>query len=175
VRPEDMPELQGQVLPISKSYNPELAMRDMAVFIDFLSRQPEVLPDKFAVTGYCMGGRLALRAAIQFPDKIAAAASFHAGNLATEAPDSLHLHLGQIKAEIYIAFADQDKSMPPEQIDRLQKALEKSGLKYEAELYPGAAHGFTMADLPAYHEASLKRHWEKLFALLERNLERNHL
>ena len=170
VRPEDMPEIIKKVMPLFQTFTPELGMRDTAVFLDFLAQQKQVLPGKIAVTGYCLGGGLAIRTAIQYPDRVAVASSFHAGNLATETPNSPHHFLSQIKAELYIAHADNDKSMPPEQIERLNKALEQSGIKYEVEIYKGAAHGFTMADLPAYNEAALKRHWEKLFNLLERSL-----
>ena len=60
--------------------------------------------------------------------------------------------------------------MPPEQIERLKTALEQSGIRYEMELYSGASHGFTMADLPAYNEPALRRRWEKLFEFLENYL-----
>ena len=148
-------------------------MRDTAAFLEFLSRQAQVQPGPIGMTGYCMGGGLAVRAAIRYPDRIAAAAaSFHAGKLANRgARKAPHHFLNKIKAEIYIAHADNDKSMPPEQIERLQDALERSGIRYKAELYSGASHGFTMADLPAYNEAALKRHWENLFELLERTFK----
>ncbi len=95
-------------------------------------------------------------------------ASFHAGYLATEAEDSPHLLLPKIKAELYIAHADQDKSMPSEQIQRLDQALAAFHGVYEVEKYSGALHGFTMADLPAFHAEALERHWKKLLALLDR-------
>jgi carboxymethylenebutenolidase len=167
VRPEDMPEVSKQLMSLFQNFNPEMSMRDTSVFLDFLANQKEVRPGPVFVTGYCMGGGLAIRAAALFPDKISVAASFHAGKLATDEPNSPHLLLGRIKAILYIAHADNDKSMPPAQIERLNKALQQSGIRYEAELYSGAAHGFTMADLPAYNEAALKRHWKKLFELLE--------
>ena len=85
-------------------------------------------------------------------------------------PTARIYQLNHIKAELYIAHADNDKSMPPEQIELLQSALKKSGIRFRAELYKGAAHGFTMADLPAYNEVALNRHWDNLFALFERTL-----
>jgi len=165
---QDMPEAVKKLMPLFKTYSPEFGMRDTAVFFDFLAQQEQVRPGPISLTGYCLGGSLSIRAAARFPDQIKAAASFHAGNLATEASDSPHLLLGKVKAELYIAHADNDQSMPPEQIERLKAALVQSGIRYEAELYKDAAHGFTMADLPAYNEGALKRHWEKLFGLLER-------
>jgi carboxymethylenebutenolidase len=172
VRFEDLAEVRKKLMPLFQSYKPELGMRDTAVFLDFLAQQSRVLPGPIGITGYCMGGGLAIRAAALYPDRIAAAASFHGANLATDAPDSPHRHLGQIKAELYIAHADNDTNMPPEQIERLRDALEQAGIRYEAELYSGAAHGFTMADLPAYNEAALKKHWIKLFELFDRSLSK---
>ena len=40
------------------------------------------------------------------------------------------------------------------------------------ERYAGAAHGYTMADTPAYDEAACERHFSELFALLGRALGR---
>jgi carboxymethylenebutenolidase len=170
MRAEDRPEAMKQLMPLFQSYNPEFGIRDTAVFLDFLAQQKQVLPGKIGVTGYCFGGGSAIRIAAHYPDRVAAAASFHAGKLATDDPDSPHRLLKNIKAELYVAHADNDQSMPPEQIDLFRNALEQSGIRYEAELYSGAAHGFTMMDLPAYNEAALKKHWEKLFKLFERSL-----
>lgn len=171
VRPESMPEAVKQIMPLFQSFTPELGMRDAAAFLDFLAHQKQAQPGKAGITGYCLGGRLSILTAAHYPDRVAAAASFHAAGLATGAPDSPHLLLSKIKAELYIAHADNDAHNSPEQIERLRNALEQSGLRYEAELYTGAAHGFAMADLPAYNEAALKRHWDKLSALFQRTLE----
>jgi carboxymethylenebutenolidase len=168
VRPEDMPEMSKKMMPLFQSFSPSVAMQDVAVFLDFLAQQKQVLSAKIGIAGYCLGGGLALRAAALYPDRVAVAAIFHAGRLATDAPDSPHLLLSHIKAQLYIANADNDKSMPPDQIERLRGALEQSGIRYEMELYNGASHGFTMADLPAYNEVALKRHWKKLFELLKK-------
>ena len=43
------------------------------------------------VTGYCMGARLAVRTAGQFPGTVAAVGGFHGGGLVTDADDSPHL------------------------------------------------------------------------------------
>ncbi len=170
VRSEDMPELIKQIMPLFQSFTPELGMRDTAVFLDFLAQQKQAQPGKIGITGYCLGVGLAIRTAAHYPNRVASVASFHGGNLATDAPNSPHRLLNHVKAELYIAHADNDQSMPPEQIERLRNALEQAGVRYEVELYSSAGHGFAMADLPAYNEAALKRHWDKLFDLFERSL-----
>ncbi len=168
--PADMPAAFKQLMPYFQNFSPEAAMRDVDACIDFLDHQSQVRKGPLGTTGYCMGGAVAIRTAARHPDRIAAAASFHAGNLATEAPNSPHRLLPQVRAELYIAHADQDTSMPPEQMQRLKDALKTAGLRHEVELYAGAKHGFTMADLPAGDPESIRRHWEKLEALLKRNL-----
>jgi carboxymethylenebutenolidase len=167
---QDMPEAFKTLGPLFQTFSAENALRDAGVFLDFLAQQKNVASALVGATGYCMGGTLAIRTAARYPNRIAAAASYHAGNLASEAPDSPHRLLKEIKSELYVAHADNDQSMPPEQIKRFREALEGSHMKFKAELYEGAAHGFTMADLPAYNKAALERHWDSLFDLLDRAL-----
>jgi carboxymethylenebutenolidase len=58
--------------------------------------------------------------------------------------------------------------MTAEQIAELERALDAAGVSHRSEVYPGASHGYTMADTPAYDEAAADRHYKELFALLER-------
>ena len=48
----------------------------------------------------------------------------------------------------------------------------RSAESIAAEVYPGAAHGYTMADTPAYDETAAERHYAELFALLDRTMAR---
>jgi carboxymethylenebutenolidase len=170
VKREDFSSVIVQVMPIARSYETDRGLKDIGVLLDWLKVQ-EGSNGKIGITGYCFGGGVALRAAAAFPDQVSAVASFHAGRLGTTAPDSPHRLFGAIKAEIYIAHADNDPSMPAEEIVFVQKALEDSGAKFEVETYTGAAHGFTMADMPAYNAEALAHHWQKLDALFVRNLK----
>lgn len=117
-----------------------------------------------------MGARLALLTASTYPEKVAAAAGFHGAGLATEEPASPHLLAGRITAELYFGHADQDPSMPPEQIERLDKALTTAGVRHRAEVYTGADHGYTMADTDRYNAEAAERHWAALLDLFGRTL-----
>lgn len=153
----------GVLREYMKALTPDAVERDARAYLDFLA------PDRPAgVTGYCMGGRLTLLTAGRLPERVAAAASFHGGNLATDAPESPHRVFGDIRAEVYVAHADQDRSMPPEQMERVEAAL--AGVTHRAELYEGARHGFTMADLEVYDEQADERHWRELLGLLGRTI-----
>ncbi|GAA5086305.1 dienelactone hydrolase family protein [Nocardia iowensis] len=155
--------------PVRDALTPDKAMRDARGYLDWLSANDLVTPGPLATTGYCMGGRLSLRTAATFGDRIAAAASFHGGFLAADdRPDSPHHAAADITAELFIAHADHDSSMPPEQITHLEQALDKAGVRYTSVVYPDAPHGFTMRDTPSYRADAGQRHLHDLLALLHR-------
>jgi carboxymethylenebutenolidase len=156
--------------PLMEELTPERLASDGTAYLDYLGQSGASGP--VAITGYCMGVRTGWRIATAHPDRVAALAGFHAGGLVTDAPDSPHLSAGQLEAELYFGFADQDPSMNAEQIATLERALEQSGVRYRSEVYEGAQHGYTMADTPAHDEAARERHFRELRALLERALRK---
>jgi carboxymethylenebutenolidase len=166
--PERRAEAIEQVMALVRGLEPDAITRDTASYLDFLAAQDDVDPGPVVVVGYCMGGTNALLAIEAHPGRITAVASFHGGRLATDQPDSPHLRVGNITGEAYFGHADNDQSMTREQIQVLEAALDAAGVRYRSEVYPGAPHGFTMADTSSYDEAGERRHWENLFALLDR-------
>jgi len=144
--------------------------RDTTAYLDFLSRQRQVKGSKVGAVGYCMGGALVLHAAAAFPDRIAAGASFHGGNLASDQPDSPHLGAPKIRARLYFGLAEVDEWLPPEQVERLKAAFDKAGTDYRAEVYPGASHGWTVPGLPIYQRDGAERHWDRLLSLFRDTL-----
>ncbi|MFD7408303.1 dienelactone hydrolase family protein [Streptomyces sp. NPDC059866] len=156
------------ILPMGQALTSELAMRDAGAYLDRLAQHPEAADGPVAVTGYCFGARLALLTAGTYPERVAAAAGFHGAQLATDAPDSPHLMADRITAELCFGHADEDPSMSPEQIQRLEDALTAAGVRHRCEVYPGAPHGFTQADTASYHAEGDKRHWAALLDLLDR-------
>jgi carboxymethylenebutenolidase len=122
-----------------------------------------------AVVGYCMGARLAVRAAALDP-RVVAVAGFHGGGLVTDDPDSPHVGLPQAHAEFVFGHADQDRSMPPEAVAELGRALEDAGLTATNEVYPESPHGYSMNDTSMYHEPGAERSFDELRALLDRTL-----
>lgn len=150
--------------------NPEKHMVDVKACLDFLEKQPEVKGKKVGITGYCMGGGVALRAAGNFPDRIAAAGAFHGGGLATDAPNSPHLLAPQMKAKLLVAGADEDAGFDDAQMERLDKALKDAGVDAEVTIYRGAKHGYAPPDMPVYNREASERHWRELLALFDETL-----
>ncbi|HEY3339461.1 MAG TPA: dienelactone hydrolase family protein [Propionicimonas sp.] len=149
--------------------NADLAVADNATYLETLRELPEVTPGPVGVVGFCMGARLAVRAAGRDPD-VAACAGFHAGGLVTEAQDSPHRELATARAEFLFGHADNDGSMTPENAKALGEALDAAGLAATNEIYEGAPHGYTMSDTAAWNEAAFLRAFANLKDLLARTL-----
>jgi carboxymethylenebutenolidase len=165
--PEKRGEIFQQIMPLMQELTTERIVSDADAY---LGKLEEIARGPVALTGYCMGGRLGWQIAVAYPQRVAALGAFHTGGLVTEAQDSPHLIAGEISAELYFGFADNDHSMPAESIATLEKALDEAGASYVSEVYEGAAHGYTMSDTPAYDEAAAERHFAALSDLLGRTV-----
>jgi carboxymethylenebutenolidase len=153
--------------PLRKPLTREAIASDGAAYLHELA---EVSDGPVAITGYCMGTWLGLTIAAAHPDRVAAVAGFHGGNLVRADDDaSPHRHMGSLRAEVYLGYADNDGSATPEQIATFDRALDEAGVNHRSEVYAGAAHGYTMSDTPVYDAEATERHYAALFDLLERS------
>ena len=149
------------------STGPEKSMADTQVFLDWLDAQPQADARKIGTTGYCMGGSISLRAAGTFPDRVAAAASFHGGGLATDDPKSAHLLAANIKGKVLVAGAIQDAGYDVAQDERLRTALARSGVDAQVSIWDGCRHGWVPTDMPVYNKDGAERHWRELVGLFD--------
>jgi carboxymethylenebutenolidase len=167
------PAERARLGSLVKSVTPEGTVSDTGAFLEFLAGRPEVSGTAVGTTGYCMGGRMSLTAAAHYPDRIAAAASFHGGQLAPEDdPDSPHLLAGRIRATLHVAAAQNDGAFPPEQYQRLEEALVAAGVTHTMDTY-AAAHGFAVPDNETYDAVAEQRHWTALTDLYADALPRS--
>lgn len=148
---------------------PANIMSDTRAFLDYLAAQSQVSPGGIGTTGYCMGGLLSLTAAATYPDQILAAASYHGGRLATDAPDSPHLLAPKMRARVYVGGAIEDPSFPQDMKERLEQALTQAGVNHRIETYQ-AKHGWVFRDTPVYDAAAAQRHWQTLGELFAATL-----
>ena len=163
--------VRNKIRPLMGTLNAETHVTDAKAFVGFLDGQAAVDPNrKVGTMGYCMGGPITMRTAAALPDRIGAAASFHGGGLVSDAPDSPHLLVPQMKAHYLFAVAQNDDERQPEAKDVLREAFAKAGLPAEIEVYEGAMHGWCPPDSRVYNEPQAERAWGRLLALFERAL-----
>ena len=165
------PDARGRFMqslgPLMTALSPDRIAADGGAYLDQLA---ELADGQVGITGYCFGGRLGWMIAAAHPDRVAALGGFHTGRMVTDENDSPHLLAPKITAEVYWGHADQDQSMTPENIATLDRAMDEAGVRHTTEVYAGAAHGYTMADMGAFNHVACERHFEALFELLQRTL-----
>lgn len=158
------PEGQAKIGPMRAALTPAAVMRDAAAYVAWLDGQKAVDTRRgIGAQGYCMGGPFAVRSSIA-SQRVRAAASFHGGGIASEAPDSPHLGLGAAQARYLIAVARGDDQRNPQEKERFRAAAAAAGRPAEIEVY-AAEHGWCVPDSPVYDAAEADRAFARLLAL----------
>lgn len=158
--------------PLMATTGNAIAAKDTAAFLAYLDSRSDVTGTKVGAVGFCMGGGMAIAAAGTYPARFAAVASFHGGNLATDASDSPHTYAPKFEAELYIAAAANDASYPPAMARAFEAKLTQDGVRYAADIYP-AAHGWMKPDFPVYDHEQAERGWHTLLAFFHRILKQH--
>ena len=117
-----------------------------------------------------MSGPIAFETAAALPDRIGAVATFHAGGLVTDQPDSPHLLIPKMRAHFLIAIAENDDQKQPDAKVVLREAFAKAGLPAEIEVYAGTLHGWCPPDSAVYNAAQAEKAWERMLALFKQAL-----
>ena len=165
------PEDRAKVMPMAQALTADANISDAKAYVSFLDARPQTdKKKKMGVQGYCMGGPLTFRTAATRADRIGAAATFHGGGLVTDKPDSPHLLIPQMKAEVLCCVADNDDKRDPAAKDKLKEAFAVAHLKATVEVFDGCNHGWTVRGSQVYNEAGAERAWSELTALYKRNL-----
>lgn len=169
------PELREKIFPkgreLAGTLSPQTCVTDGKAFIAFLDKQAAVDPAKKAGSaGYCMTGSYTFRLAAAMPERFGAGASFHGGGLVTEAPDSPHRLIPEIKAGFLVAIAENDDERQPEAKVELRKAFDAAGLDATVEVYEGAMHGWCPPDSMAYNQPQAERAWQEMLTLFGKRL-----
>ncbi|XP_015767386.1 PREDICTED: protein usf-like [Acropora digitifera] len=101
---------------------------------------------KVGVTGFCMGGALALASAALIPEEISAAAPFYG------IPSSKLCDLGNIKIPVQAHFGSKDTLegfSSPKDVEVLKEKFDAGGVPYELFMYD-TGHAFTNPTNPSY-------------------------
>ena len=129
---------------------PDDTLKDVAAAVAVVRHSGRV-----ATVGYCWGGSLSYRAACELP--IACAVVYY-GNPrdTTKTP----------KCPVMYHFGSADKSIPPDQVERL-RAAHPQGIFY---VYDGAGHGFNCDQRPTYDAAAATLARRRTLEFLARRL-----
>lgn len=163
-------DLMATLGPLMSTTGNAKSAEDTAHFLSALDARTGSPLKKVGAVGFCMGGGMAIAAAGTCPDRFAAVASFHGGNLATDAPDSPHYYAPKLRAKLYIAAASNDDSYPADMAARFENALEGEGVSFSTQTYP-AAHGWMKPDFPIYDREAAEQGWQTLLDFFGKSLD----
>ena len=158
--PEERKAFMGEAMSRVQRLTPDLVARDLQAYLSALRSRPEVAGEEVGVTGYCMGARIAVRAAGLDAGVVAAAAGTAVGSSPARptARTSPSRRLAQ----------PSPSGTPTRRLDaargrRRPRRLPSRRAVAPAvnEVFPGP-HGYSMADTSSYDEESAERHFDSL-------------
>jgi carboxymethylenebutenolidase len=159
--------------PLQKLSDAE-AMDDTAALLRFLEGYQHVRGGAKGCFGFCLGGRLALRAAAHFPETLKAAASLHGTRLVSEDEDSPHRAVRKIQGEVYCGFGANDPFTPPATVAGLAAAMKAAGIPYTYTVHASTEHGYALPDRDVYNKQAVLRDWELILAMFHRQIPTYH-
>jgi carboxymethylenebutenolidase len=118
--------------------NLERAAKDLSGAVTFLATHAAVTSPKVGVTGFCMGGGLALVVACNEGDRIGACVPFYG---VIPWPDA-QPDWSKLTAPVQGHFAENDAMFGPDAVRQLQITLDDLGKQAELIVYPDADHAF---------------------------------
>jgi carboxymethylenebutenolidase len=156
-------DLMGSVTPTN-------IVGDAEALLAAADADPAARDGAVGAVGFCMSGGLAISLARALPERVKAAASIHGAWLVKDTSDSPHLGLDAVQAEVYLGWVDPDPTAPPETIPVFRDALEQAGVRHTIDVLTGGVqHGYAPMG-ERYDRAASELHWERVHALLRRNL-----
>jgi carboxymethylenebutenolidase len=125
---------------------------DGRAVLDYLAAHPNVAPLKLGAAGFCIGGHLAFRAALQ-PDVKATVCFYgtgiHNGKLGRDADAGSLQRAGEIRGPLLLVWGSQDPHIPAEGRATVEGALRAQGRTFSVRHYP-AEHAFMRDEGPRY-------------------------
>jgi carboxymethylenebutenolidase len=125
---------------------------DCRAGLDWMSRHSSVAPGKIGAMGFCIGGHLAFRAALQ-PDVRATVCYYgtgiHDGKLGQDTDAGSLARAREIRGQLLMVFGATDPHVPSEGRQTIDRELQRSGVRYRTSLYP-AEHAFMRDEGPRY-------------------------
>jgi len=143
---------------------------DRSAVLDYLAAQPDVAAGKLGAMGFCIGGHLAFRAALD-PRVQAAVCCYptglHNGRVGRDADAGTLARAGEIRGELLIVFGGTDPHVPEEARTRVAAALAQAKVKHRVHVAPGE-HAFMRDEGPRYDPEGADEVWRMTFELFRR-------
>ncbi len=135
--------------------------QDMINSARFL-KSHELSNGRLGATGFCWGGGMANRLAVELGSDLDAAVPFYGAAPASE-------DVPKIKAAMLIIYAGTDPRINAMWPD-YEAALKANKVRYEMEMYEGTLHGFHNNSTPRYNEVAAALAWNRTIGFFRKHL-----
>ena len=146
---------------------------DIAATVAYLKTRADVVKDRLAIAGHCMGGHILFVAACALPDFACAVACYPTGMFESwgGAGATPFDQLARIGCPVIGFFGNEDRNPSPQDADKIDAELSRLDIAHAFHRYPGVGHGFQRPDkdAPAIRAAQADS-WQKIFAFLAETL-----
>jgi carboxymethylenebutenolidase len=142
---------------------------DRRAVLAALLREPYVDDGAVCALGFCYGGHLAFRAALEPAVKATVCCyptGVHADRCGGDVADTL-MRVADIQGELLLVWGRHDPHIPAESRARIHAALETAGTRFEARLYD-ADHAFLRDVGPRYEPEASDRVFAAMVDLFRR-------
>lgn len=138
--------------------------QDLDAVYQWLNSQPDVDAERIAALGFCYGGRASLGYSLH-NNRLAATVIFY-GSPVTD-PQVLQSLPGPVLG----VFGGADNSIPIEEVQAFDAALDQAGIPNEITSYEGQPHAF-LTDMDSIRAGGAQGEaWAQMLAFLEQNLK----
>jgi carboxymethylenebutenolidase len=145
---------------------------DCRTALDRLAAHPSVAPGRIGAAGFCIGGHLAFRAALQ-PDVKATVCFYgtgiHNGTLGKDADAGSLQRAGEITGKLLLVWGTQDPHIPAEGRATIAEALRAKGTMFSERLYP-AEHAFMRDQGPRHDPEATDQAFAEMIAFYRASL-----
>jgi len=146
---------------LQRSLEPAALDRDMINSANYLRRHA-LSTGRLGATGFCWGGGMTNRLAVELGPDLAAGVPFYGA-----APASADV--ARIDAAMLVIYAESDDRINAMWPD-YEAALAQNGVEHEMEMYPGTLHGFHNNSTPRYNETAAGLAWNRTVGFFRRHL-----
>ena len=151
--------------------DPTNILGDAEALLSIAADDPAAADDgKIGAVGFCMSGGLVISLARAMPERVAAVASIHGAWLVRDTPDSPHVGLDTVAAEVYLGWCDNDDTAPPDTVPVMRQALDDAGVDYTLDWITDAQHGYAPPGGERHNREASELHWERVHSLFRRHL-----
>jgi carboxymethylenebutenolidase len=142
------------------------AAKDITAAATYLLGLPSVQPKRVATLGFCMGGQLALFAAQEYPDIIAAAVDFYGYAIHPQAP----IEPARLRVPVQAHFGRTDRTVSERDARALTERYRAAGKPFEAYFYDAGHAFFNDSRSQVFDQPSADLAWQRTLAFLRDHL-----